>query len=124
MNESCKKSALYPWFPERGEELIHPDDLSAIVKLMPYGKVFKFCGNVNDFAVIEYGAQSFRVKPDLLRFIPNPRFEPGQEVTRNPDGGTMKVMDIFWHHEKDAPFYLVSVGAKRISRRFMESELK
>ncbi|MFO0260520.1 MAG: DUF6960 family protein, partial [Planctomycetota bacterium] len=64
---SSTRWGLYPWFPEHGESMIHPDDVAAVKDLTPNGKVFQVIEEDGTYLVLSYGEVRFRAKPDLFR---------------------------------------------------------
>lgn len=116
--------ALYPWFPEAGIELVHPEDLEAIKALSPYGKVFRVSPCDSGFVRISYGDQAVRVSPSLLTNIPAPKFDIGDAVrVRNKDGEAV-VRGIEWHHRDERAFYLLTRNGKADSKRYWETDLE
>lgn len=119
---------LYPWFPEHGTGLIHPEDADQLALLgpgWPYGKVFHCCGRTDDhYLTLCYGQVRLRMKPALYTVVPAPAFQVGQRV-RLRDGSDRQgiVRDITWHVKKNAPLYFVWVEGKRYSRRLWNDDL-
>src|SRR5262249_5919736 len=44
MTSFIDTNGVYPWFPEHGTHVVHPDDLETFTKLVPAGKVFTVVG--------------------------------------------------------------------------------
>lgn len=117
--------ALYPWFIEHGARRVHPADLQRFTELIPSGKVFGVQAGAGEWVELRYGVESFRVDPALLQRVAAPAFAIGQSVSfhRNEGPQTGVVRGIFWHYEENRPFYILTVGGKKKSRRFWEAEL-
>jgi hypothetical protein len=115
---------LYPWFEESGTTLVHPDDLDAFRKLVPYGKVFAVARDEGDFIRLAYGAQVFRVKPDLLRHVDAPKFAIGDRARIANKPGDVEIDAIQWHHKDERPFFLVKRNGKVESRRYWADDLE
>ncbi|MBK8236402.1 MAG: hypothetical protein IPK74_12660 [Deltaproteobacteria bacterium] len=60
MTDENVRWALYPWVEEHGTDLIHPDDLTTVLDLLPHGKVFRLVGEEGGFLRLRYGDSEFR----------------------------------------------------------------
>jgi len=59
---------IYPWFEERGIDLIHPDSQSKVMEESPYGKVFKLLDTDDgEWVQIEGASGRLRVAPKEKR---------------------------------------------------------
>ena len=117
---------LYPWFPELGLELIHPDDLSIVQAFSPHCVVCEVVGEEDFYLVIRYDSHQIRVKPELFEPIPAPVFRFGQRVRTKPPR-TLRcgvVCSIGWHYAKHQPYYLLQVHGKVLSGRYWTEELE
>lgn len=110
-----------PWFPESGMGLVHPDDRETFRREAHNCKVFA-CVAEGDYYTVWYH-QYYRVKPELFRPVPKPKFEFGQKVTWAGAEKAAVVTDILWHLSKQEHYYFLSIGGKKKTRRFYESEL-
>jgi len=115
---------IYPWFPEHGLELVHPDDLAAFSAIRPSSKVFE-CVARNDYLTLRYAGKQFRVRPDLFKSVSAPRFSYGERVLASHNGKKSLgiVVDIEWHHKDGTCIYYLAFDGKRSSRRHSDSEL-
>lgn len=119
-NQGC---ALYPWFEEHGDDLIHPEDLEGFKALMPYGKVFEI-GQANDtYVCLFYGSRAFQVKPDLLKKVEKARYRVGDKVEVNGKSGMGEIVDVMWHHKDAKPFFQITLDGNKKSNRYWESDL-
>ena len=112
---------LYPWFEERGANLIHPDDLTAVRALVPSGKVFRIAGDENEFIRLSYGNKEFRALPSLFQEVLFSIREIGETVTLK-DGRKAEVIGINWHHQRGEPMYQVRIDGKNRSNRYWNSD--
>ena len=113
MNNVVGTWGLYPWFPEHGTGLIHPEDADQLALLGPaglYGKVFQCCDRTDDhYLALCYGAVRLRVQPALYRVVPAPAVQIGQHVRLRDGSDRLGVVrDIMWHVKKNAPLYFLS----------------
>lgn len=106
---------LYPWFPELGTDLIHPDDLDVVRAYSPYGHVCELIGNDGEYLTLRFMVLQFRCKPDLFRSVPAPAFRVGQLVRTNPPRSprTGLVVAILWHHKRNEPFFILDSRPRR-----------
>ena len=119
--------ALYPWFEENGEWLIHPDDLERMRAFRPHGVVFRVLGEDGKYVTICGGDQVFRVQREILKMIEPKecwRFEVGDTVLVRFSKYSGVVSSIHWHQKESRPFYLLKVGGTIKSRRYGPEELE
>jgi hypothetical protein len=115
---------LYPWFEERGVQLVHGEDLGEFRRLSPYGKIFLCTGEEGAFIWLAYGEQRFRVKSELFQRVSPILFPIGTRVTIRSKGIVVIVDSIQWHHRDAKPIYHVSREGKRDSRRYSAEDLR
>lgn len=114
---------LYPWFNEEGEHMIHPDDIELLIRIKPYGKVFK-CIAINDeYITIMYSDYKFRVKRELFNKVDSPLFTFEEKVMVKDKEICGIIAEINWHHGKNEIFYLIKVEGKKKSKRYFSCDL-
>ena len=74
------KYGFYPWWPEDGNEWVHPEDAAAARELIPSPRVWRRDGGHGPYVVIHYGERRLRVKPTLWQEVPPEGFEIGDWV--------------------------------------------
>lgn len=115
---------LYPWFEEDDPTLIYPDDLEDVKKLVLHGKVFYCSEQCGKFIRLNYGNQSFRVKPSLFKPVRDIQFMVGDNVKVVSSIDKLGIiLNIGWHHKNNEPIYYLSFNGKKSSRRYSEDEL-
>lgn len=116
---------LYPWFEEHGPQWIHPDDLDAIRSLVPYGKVFRRCGNSGERIILSYGDQQFRVAAALFRPVPPLLYDIGDRVFFESQGRRREgtIAEISWHFRESGPFFQLRSDGKLLSKRYWREDL-
>jgi hypothetical protein len=116
----------YPWVPEHGDSLIHPEDVRRFRALQPYEKVFQLLEERDRYLVLRYGSETFRVRPDLYRALKErPVFRFGDRVQDKSDPERVGVVqDIIWHPQYGRPIYFIEAGGKRLSHRYLGEELQ
>ena len=123
MKEQNTSWGLYPWFEEYGEEMLHPDDVHIMRKLMPNGKIFRLAGNEGAFVRLQYGEIEVRVQPSLFKPVDAKVRAIGQTVTLK-DGRSGEVVGIQWHYQRSEPMYQLRVDGKKKSNRYWESDFE
>jgi hypothetical protein len=121
-----KNRGIYPWFPEHGISLVHPDDLSSFSAIRPSGKVFEFVGDDQGYIVLKYGNENFRVKPDLYKPVTGVDFYIGDSVcvtSKVPEKYGV-IVAVEWHFKGQKPIYYLQFDGKRSSRRYSKEELQ
>ena len=117
-----RQNAIYPWFEEHGSGLIHGEDLSRFKSLMPYGKVFEIEGVFDGYVRLRYGDNTYRVKPDLLKEVPQIKYRVGDKVEIRVNSEIAEIIDVMWHQKKARPFFHVTINGKKKSNRYWESD--
>jgi hypothetical protein len=118
---------IYPWFEERGIDLIHPDSQSKVMEESPYGKVFKLLDTDDgEWVQIEGASGRLRVAPDLFLTVPWPKFDFGQSVRTLSPHSTRRgrIADIRWDEKEKRVFYLLESDGRRLSGRYWDDELE
>ena len=116
---------LYNWFDEHGQHLIHPEDIDAFRTIRPQARVFRRVCEDGGYLTIQFGERRFRVKPELFRPVPPPRYQIGDRVSvgSHPANEVATVCDVFWHFKDERPYYLVQMNGKPSGKRYWEEEL-
>ena len=122
-NLTNEGSALYPWFEEHGSTLVHPEDLEQFKSLIPYGKVFQLVDSIDAYVCLLYGSNTFRVKPDLLKKVPQVRLEVGDKIQVRGKEGVGEIIDIMWHYKEAKPFFKITLNGKKKSNRYWEPDI-
>ena len=71
---------VYPWFPERGAEYIHVEDLEAFKKEASNCKVFA-CVGEGEYITPRYNNACHRTRKQLFKAVPTPKYTFGQRVS-------------------------------------------
>ena len=113
---------VYPWFPERGTEYIHAEDLDAFREVASNCKVFA-CVGEEEYITLKYNNRCYRVRKQLFKPILAPKYTFGQRVSIRKNGEEVTVIDIMWHYDRQKHYYLVTAGNRKKSKRYFEEEL-
>src|SRR3954451_2252478 len=74
------KYGVYPWWPEDGDEWLHPEDIALARQLIPSPRVFRRDGEQGPFVLLHYGPLRLRVKRTLWQEVPHEGFDMGDWV--------------------------------------------
>lgn len=74
------KYGYYPWWPEDGDEWLHPDDVARARRLIPSARVFRRDGERGPYVVLHYGRVRLRVKRTLWQEAPYEGYDIGDWV--------------------------------------------
>ncbi|WP_140402139.1 hypothetical protein [Flavonifractor sp. An306] len=116
------KWGRFAWRMEHGTDLIHPDDLENFKKEAHNCKVFE-CIEEGEYLTLRYGNKHYRVKNKLFAPVPSPKFNFGEKVILKGKNIEAIITDIMWHINNREHYYYVTIGKKKHSKRFFESEL-
>jgi hypothetical protein len=70
----------YPWWPQDGDDWLHPEDVALARELLPGPRVFRREGEHGVFSVLRYGGVRLRVKPALWQEVAWEGFDVGDWV--------------------------------------------
>jgi len=89
----------YPWWPENGNDWVHPEDVELARQRIPSMRIYRRDGEIGDFMVLHYGDERLRVLRTLWQEVTSEGFEIGDWVEvlsrgfRNtPRTGTIREM--------------------------------
>jgi hypothetical protein len=95
------KYGCFPWWPEDGDDWIHPEDVAIARSMIPSNRVFRRDGARGDYLLMYYGGTTLRVKRTLWQEVPAADFQIGDWVEvlsrgmRNePRTGTIR--EVLW----------------------------
>lgn len=77
------KHGYFPWWPEDGDDWVHPEDVQAARRMIPSQRVWRRDGAVGrdgEFVVMHYGETRLRVRRTLWREVRPEGLEIGQWV--------------------------------------------
>ena len=71
---------IYRWWPEEGEDWIHPYDIGIVRQMIPGLRVFRREDLDDDWELVSYGDIQFRVKPTIWLQVAHEGFNVGDYV--------------------------------------------
>ncbi|GGF24894.1 hypothetical protein GCM10011383_40570 [Hymenobacter cavernae] len=121
---------LYPWTPEYGLRYIHPANRRSFEWLEPLGKVFEKIDETDDWILLRYDEQQFKVSPELFTELhKKPPFSFGdvvQEVSPEPGCPAHHglISDVFWDEGADKARFQLVEKKRKVKRVFEADELR
>lgn len=116
------KWGKFAWCMEYGIDLIHPDDFKSFKKEVHNCKVFE-CIEEDEYLTLRYADKCYRVKNKLFTPVLSPKFNFGEKVILKYKNIEAIITDIMWHMNNNEHYYYVTIGKKKHSKRFFESEI-
>jgi hypothetical protein len=123
------KYGYFPWWPEDGDDWVHPEDVPAARSMIPSERVFRRDGTSGPYSVLHYDKARLRVRRTLWQEVRPPKFEIGDCVEVLSRGlknapGTGTVQQIFWDsHAKDIRYQIV-VGNLPLEQWYGDDDLQ
>ncbi len=123
------KYGCFPWWPQDGNDWLHPDDVALARTIIPSQRVFRRDGGGGGYLLLRYGDIRLRVRPTLWLEIDHEGFEVGDWVEvlsrgmRNePRTGVIREMR--WDEHERAVRYQISENDVPIPDRYARDDLQ
>ena len=123
------KYGYYPWWPEDGNDWLHPEDVELARQLIPSLRVFRREGEQGPFVVLRYGDVRLRVQRTLWQEVQPEGIEMGDWVEvlsrgyRNtPRTGVIR--EIVWDDALRGLRYQISENGTPIARFYSAEDLR
>jgi hypothetical protein len=129
------KYGHYPWWPEDGNDWVHPDDVERARSMIPSGRVFRRDGGYpqphvdGDYLRLHYGEVTLRVRRTLWQEVEPEGFEIGDWVevrTRGmlhePRTGTIAQM--LWDKQAGELRYQIVENDRLIDTLYSSDDLR
>ena len=124
------KHGYYPWWPEDGDDWVHPEDVERARALIPSPRIWRRDGESGDYLLLYYGDERLRVRRTLWREAPFEGFEVGDQVEVLPHGMkneacTGVVRDVHWDdHECGVRYWVAAADGSVLERPLEARDLK
>ncbi|MGI9430447.1 MAG: DUF6960 family protein [Bythopirellula sp.] len=119
----------YPWWPEDGNEWLHPEDIEQARQMIPSLRIFRRDGQRGPFVVLHYGQVKLRVKRTLWQEVDAVAFEIDNWVEvlsrcqqNQPRTGTIR--EIVWDQRARQPRYQILDNGAPIANFFTADDLR
>jgi hypothetical protein len=123
------KYGYFPWWPEDGNDWLHPDDVSQARSIIPSGRVFRRNGTDGEYMLLHYGDITLRVRPTLWQEITHEGFELGDWVEvlsrgmlNEPRTGVIREM--LWDERERSIRYQIWESEKPIEHLYSREDLQ
>lgn len=123
------KYGYYPWWPEDGNDWLHPEDVELARQLIPSPRVFRRDGRSDPYVILHYGELQLRVRRTLWQEVEWEGFNIGDSVEvlsrgmRNtPRVGVVR--DIHCHGVSQGLRFLISDSGNPIPTEFTAEDIR
>ena len=119
----------YPWWPEDGNDWLHPKDVELARQILPSTRVFRREGQQGPFVELHYGELRLRVRHTLWQEVSSEGFEIGDwiEVLSRGQRNTLrtaKIREIRWDVRSRALCYQVQENDLPIAKLYSAEDLR
>lgn len=132
------KLGYFPWWPENGDDWVHPEDVATARSMIPSPRIWRRDGVVpsdresasNAYVVMHYGERRLRVRRTLWREVLDEGFELGDWVEVRPRGlvnepHTGRIRERHWdEHAGVVIYFLILADETRLERSYQAIDLK
>jgi len=123
------KYGYFPWWPEDGNDWLHPDDVAQARAVIPSGRVFRRDSSEDEYVLMRYGDITLRVRRTLWQEVEPEGFELGDWVEvlsrglRNePHTGVIREM--LWDQRTKTIQYLIADNNVPINEPYTRDDLR
>ncbi len=123
------KYGCFPWWPEDGNDWVHPEDVAQARAMIPSGRVFRRDGTDGEFLLMHYGDITLRVRRTLWQEVEHEGFELGDWVEvlsrglRN-EPRTGVIREILWDERTNVIHYLIAENDVPINEPLTRDDLR
>jgi hypothetical protein len=123
------KYGYFPWWPEDGDDWVHPADVAAARAMIPSGRVFRRDGREGEYLLMHYGETMLRVRRTLWQEVETEGFEIGDWVEVLSRGmlnepRTGVVREMLWDERARALRYQISENGQPIEQLYAREDLQ
>lgn len=123
------KYGYYPWWPEDGDDWVHPEDVELARSLIPSPRVFRCDGQRGDFILLHYGDLRLRVRRTLWRELKWQGFDIGDMVEVRTRGMTNEhrtgvIREMLWDDHAGVMQYKLAEAGDPVDKLFTSADLK
>ena len=129
------KYGHYPWWPEDGDDWLHPDDVAAARRMIPSERVFRRDGGDlpqrvgGDYLLLHYGDVTIRVRRTLWQEVEPEGFEIGDWVEVRTRGmlnepRTDTIAEMLWDNHAGELRYQIVENDRLIETRYSRDDLR
>jgi hypothetical protein len=123
------KYGFFPWWPEDGDDWVHPEDVELARGTIPSPRVWRRDGEHGPFVVLHHGDEQLRVKRTLWQEVPPEGFDVGDWVEvlsrgmkNTPRTGVIR--ELQWEPRSHAMRYLITEAGQPIPNLYAAEDLR
>jgi hypothetical protein len=123
------KYGFYPWWPEDGDDWVHPEDVATARHTIPSPRVFRRDGEHGPFVTLHYGRLQLRVKPTMWQEVPWEGYDVGSWVEvlsrgqkNTPRTGVIREME--WEPRSRSMRYYIEEAGHPIPNAYTAEDLR
>jgi len=120
---------IYPWWPEDGDQWLHPDDVQTARAMIPSMRVFRRGGEEPPYVVQHYGDSILRVRRTLWQQVPWEGFDIGDWVEVKSRGQknefrTGRICEMLWDPHSSSIRYQIEQAQCHIETYYSADDLR
>jgi len=121
---------VYRWWPEEGQDWIHPYDVPKAEDLIPSSRVLRRSDFDRQYSLLSYGELSIRVRPTLWLPVGHEGFSIGDVVEVCSQLGKnepfiTRIKEMNWNdNEKRIEYQVTRIGRSKLRRLFLAADLQ
>jgi hypothetical protein len=123
------KYGCFPWWPEDGNDWVHPEDVELARQMIPSQRVFRRDGGSGQLLKMHYGKVTLRVRRTLWLEVPHEGYDLGDWVEvlsrgmlNTPRTGT--ICEMLWDEGAKAMRYQILDDGQRIEKLYTRDDLR
>jgi hypothetical protein len=123
------KYGCFPWWPEDGNDWVHPDDVALARSVIPSGRVFRRDSSDGEYLVMRYGEITLRVRRTLWQEVEPEGFELGDWIEvlslglRN-EPRTGVIREMLWDPRASVIHYFIAENNVPINEPYARDDLQ
>jgi hypothetical protein len=124
------KYGCFPWWPEDGDEWVHPDDVALARSIIPSGRVFRRDGQQGEYLVMHYGDTQLRVRRTLWLEVSHEGFDIGDWVEVRSRGmrnepRTGVIREMLWDDgAQQVRYQITESGGNLVAELYSQEDLQ
>ena len=123
------KYGVFPWWPENGNDWLHPEDIDLARRLIPSLRVFRRDGVTGPFVVLHYGETKLRALPSLWQEVRYEGFDIDNWVEVVSRGHrntprTGRIREMLWEPRSKTLRYLITENEQPIAKMYTCDDLR
>jgi len=123
------KHGYFPWWPEDGDEWVHPEDAATARGMIPSQRVFRRDGTKGKFLLMHYGDVTLRVRRTLWQQVEPEGLEIGDWVEVLTRGmrntaRTGTIREVLWDEREQRMRYQILENNLPIEQIYSRDDLR